>query len=491
MVKLNKLIYVFVVFSTILINENVYADKCTCNQESLADIVAPLLPAVVNITVTQKMVASGKGLFRPFAPEQFNDFSDLFDKLEKYGFPGLDEDRMQDLKPVSAGSGFVIDPKGYIVTNYHVVANADKIKVKFSDEKEIDAVLVGSDSRTDLALLKIEVKKDLQYVKFGNSDLLRPGDTLIAIGNPFGLGGTVTTGIVSATSRDINAGTLVDNFIQTDAAINQGNSGGPTFNIKGEVVGINTAIFSVSGGNLGIGFAVPSSFAAPIIEQIKKGGKVHRGWLGVIIQPTNDVAESMGLDQNEGALVWDVAKDSPASKAGIMPSDIILEFDGKKITNQSKLPKIVAETPVGKKVKVVLLSKGKQKSVNLTLEEINDKHMTSFNEKYYGESNDNTYVSKELMGIEMVEMNAQIREKLQIPSDIEGILVGKVDKDSLAYKVGIRKGDIIRSVNQNDIAKIADFEKVISQAKSAGRSSVMVMLFKTKNKTLFIQLPIK
>ena len=467
-------------------NSQIANAKCDCLQNNLADIVAPLLPAVVNITVTQKAQSLSGGKFKLPESSPFHDFNELF---ERFGLPGLEDERGQDQKPLSAGSGFVIDPKGYIVTNHHVIANAEKIKVKFSNEKEIEASLVGSDPRTDLALLKINSDKDLAYVKFGNSDSLRPGDSVIAIGNPFGLGGTVTSGIVSATSRDINAGTLVDNFIQTDAAINQGNSGGPTFNIKGEVIGINTAIFSLSGGNVGIGFAVPSSFAAPIIEQIKNGGKVRRGWLGVVIQSTSEIAESMGLNEDEGAIVVSVAKDGPAANAGISAGDIILEFDGKKITNQTKLPRIVAETPVGKKVKIVLLTKGVKKNIMLSLTEMDSKASSSFMEKYYGESSD-PYVTKELLDMELAEINSNIRERLQLDSNVEGILVSKIDKNSVSYKSGLRKGDIIVAVNQNNTSKIADLEKVLIAAKKSGKTSMMLMIARGNDKTLFVQLPI-
>jgi serine protease Do len=286
--------------------------------ESFADLVDTLLPTVVNISTTQEVERGG-------GSEEFEEFFREF--FERRG-----EERPQRRRQSSLGSGFIIDPSGYIVTNHHVIAEADQITVRLADESELEATLVGSDEKTDLALLKVESDHPLPFAKWGDSEATRIGDWVIAIGNPFGLGGTVTAGIVSARQRDINSGPY-DNFIQTDAAINRGNSGGPMFNVDGEVIGINSAIFSPSGGSVGIGFAIPSALARNIIAQLEEGGEVQRGWLGVRIQTvTDELAEGLRLDRARGALVASVSEGGPAEAAGIKQGDVILIFDGREVT---------------------------------------------------------------------------------------------------------------------------------------------------------------
>ena len=296
--------------------------------------------------------------FPPGSP--FEDlFKDFFDRQSPH-----------KRKATSLGSGFVIDESGYIVTNNHVIGNADEIEVIFQDGTKLNAELVGNDRKVDLAVLKVESNKKLEFVKWGDSSISKVGDWVLAIGNPFGLGGTVTAGIISAKSRDIKMGQY-DSFIQTDASINRGNSGGPMFNIKGEVIGINSAIFSPSGGSVGIGFAIPAEIAAPVIDQLKKFGKTKRGWLGVRIQPvTDDIAEAYGLSEPKGALVASVTSNSPSSKSGIKPGDIILEFDGKEISKSRDLPRFVASTKIGKKVQVVVWRSNKSRSFNVILGEL-------------------------------------------------------------------------------------------------------------------------
>ena len=433
-----------------------------------------------------KKVAKGSKSFRQF----FKNESPLEEFFEKFGLQGGDgEEREEESSQVTGtGSGFIVDPAGYVVTNHHVIADAEKILIKLSSGVELEAKLVGSDRRTDLALLKVTSKDPLPFVKFGNSDILRVGDSVVSIGNPFGLGGTVTSGIVSATSRDINSGTLVDNFIQTDASVNQGNSGGPLFNINGEVIGINTAIVSPTGVNIGIAFAIPSSFSAPIIEQIKNGGKVKRGWLGIMMQPNTKYAESMGAESDDGTMVVSVFKDSPAQKAGIMPGDIVLEFDGKKITKDQKLPRLVAETPVSKKVDILLLSKGKKKTVSIVLVEMDDKAESQVSKELKRETG--AIKSKKILGIDLAEVDETIRQGAKIADEVTGLYVVDVASKSDAKREGVHKGDIITSINQNPISKIEEFESMLTAAIKAKRKSILLII--NRRGSLFaLQLPIK
>jgi serine protease Do len=324
--------------------------------DGFAEIVQPLLPAVVNISSTQKMEAQPDPQDMPEMPQfpEGSPFQDFFEQFmeNRQGMPMVPQ--------ASLGSGFVIDAQnGYIVTNNHVIRDAEEIRVTFQDDITIPAELIGTDEKTDLAVLKVKTDHKLTAVSFGNSDVLRVGDWVVAIGNPFGLGGTVTAGIVSARARDINSGPY-DDFIQTDASINRGNSGGPMFDLKGQVIGINTAIFSPSGGSVGIGFAIPSALAKPVIDQIIKFGRTRRGWLGVRIQEvTDDIAESLGLPNNQGALVASVTEKGPAQAAGLEAGDVILELNGQKVSAMRSLPRLVAEAPIDTEADLVFWRDGK------------------------------------------------------------------------------------------------------------------------------------
>src|SRR5690348_15414160 len=355
---------------------------------SFAPLVKKVTPAVVNISVTEKaggddgdMAQNDEqdqnadpdqgGPQQGFPQSPFDEFLRRF--FEQQGQPfGRQQGRpfnmpQQHAQRIALGSGFIIDPSGYVVTNNHVVANADKVTVVFQDNSKHPAKVIGRDSKTDLALLKIDAKQPLPYVTWGDSTAAQVGDWVLAVGNPFGLGGTVSTGVISARGRDIHAGPY-DDFLQIDASINRGNSGGPTFNLNGQVIGINTAIYSPNGGSVGIGFAIPSSLAKPVIEQIKEHGKVERGWLGVQIQEvTPEIAQSLGLPKPDGALVADVTKDSPAAKAGLKQGDVILGFNGHDIGKVRDLPLVVAETPVGEKAKVDVLRGGDKKTVDVAI----------------------------------------------------------------------------------------------------------------------------
>ena len=337
--------------------------------DNFADLVESKSPSVVNEFTVQKPQETNSNQ-NPLdsIPPQFRDFFKNFPP----GFPfGPQQPNQQESeRPQALGSGFVIDPSGYIVTNNHVIEQANEIKVKFQDETELEAKLIGTDKLTDIALLKVEPKSSLPYLKFANSDKARVGHSVFAIGNPFGLGGTVTSGIISAFNRDINAGPY-DSFIQTDASINRGNSGGPLFNLEGEVLGINTAIFSPTGGSVGIGFSIPANLAKPIIEQLRKFGKTQRGWLGVRIQElTPEIAKSLGLKNEEGVLISMVNPGEPAEKGGLKSGDVILEFNGKKIKNVKSLQRTVAESTVESKAKVKVWREKKVKSFTVKLGEL-------------------------------------------------------------------------------------------------------------------------
>ncbi|MBN9250426.1 MAG: Do family serine endopeptidase, partial [Mesorhizobium sp.] len=352
---------------------------------SVADLAEGLLGAVVNISTSQTVKGTeGPGAVpMPQLPEgsPFQDFFDEFFK-DRGGERGGGSQKVQSL-----GSGFVIDAEqGFVVTNNHVIADADDIEVNFSDGVTLKAELVGTDTKTDIAVLKVDPKgHKLTAVKFGDSNKMRIGDWVMAIGNPFGLGGTVTVGIISARNRDINSGPY-DDFIQTDAAINRGNSGGPLFNMNGEVIGINTAIISPSGGSIGIGFSIPSQLAVGVVDQLREFGETRRGWLGVRIQPvTDDIAESLGMKSAKGALIAGVIKGGPVDNGTIQPGDVVKSFDGKEIDEMRDLPRIVAESPVGKAVDVVIVRKGVEQTVKVTLGRLEDGEKLASSEEGSGD----------------------------------------------------------------------------------------------------------
>jgi len=494
--KLNRFFTLFIVFS-LIIPVQLFARSAP---DSFADMVEKLSPAVVYISTSQTIKAPEHGGFgglgRLFGdvPEghPFEQFNELFKQFNvPDGFGGG-----RDRKTESLGSGFVISGDGYIVTNHHVVDKADEITITLNGgDHKYQAELIGSDKKTDLAVLKIKgnIKEPLPYVKFGNSDKSRVGDWVLIIGNPFGLGGTVTAGIISSKARDINAGPF-DDFIQTDAAINRGNSGGPMFNMEGDVIGINTAIFSPNGvGSVGIGFAIPSNLATNIIEQIKDGGKVQRGWLGVRIQQiTDEIAESMGLENNKGALVAEVMEDSPAMRAGVQVGDLIIEFDGKEVTTMKKLPRIVAETPHDKKVKMKIIRDGDEEILKVitgdlaTYEEI--EVAESGEGEFKGESSDEA--EGKILGMKLSRINSELRKKFSIDKSVKGLLISEVDRDSAAFERNVRVGDVILEVNQIGVFSIADLKAVISDAKDKKRKSVLLLVHRAGD-TLFIAIPVE
>jgi len=479
---------IFIVLS-FLFSSLSYAAESACNN-GFADLVEPLRKTVVNITTFKK--ASDVHARRPIIAEEFREFFERFGLTPPGEFEDFDEKsdnndgEQQELRPYGIGSGFIIDEAGYIVTNHHLIEEVDSISVTLSNDKKFDAKLIGSDQKSDLALLKIETSEKLTPAKFGNSDESRVGDQIIAIGNPFGLGWTVTAGIISANARDINSAGVVDDFIQTDAAINVGNSGGPMFNMKGEVIGINTAIASPSGGNIGIGFAVPSSFARPIIDQIKKSGSVIRACIGIKFRPIEKLGASFGLGEDVGVIVHEVLPDSPAEKAGIIVGDVILKYNGHEIKNNKKLPKLVAETPVGTTVEVQLLSKGKNKTVKMQLKECEPVNLAS-NIK---DKNGNAIVpdGTNIQGMVVSKLTPGIREKFKVKTN-SGVIVTDVKPRTISHRHGVKKGDIILSVNQIPVNSPEEISDIIKEAKKQKRTSVVLLIVRS-DFNIFLQLPI-
>jgi len=434
--------------------------------ESFAPLVKKLKPAVVNIQVTQKAGKSDphQQFEVPELPEG-SPFKDFFDRRRRQGPRSL----------TSVGSGFVIDStEGLIVTNNHVIDGADEIQVFFSDGESLEAELVGTDPKTDVAVLRVKPEEgvELVAVPWGDSDTAEEGDWVIAIGNPLGLGGTVTAGIVSARGRDIRSGPY-DDFIQTDASINKGNSGGPLFNVAGEVIGINTAIFSQTGGSIGIGFSVPSNLARPVVDQLVQFGRTKRGWLGVRIQQvTPEIAEGLGLDEPKGALVSDVTGESPAGDAGITSGDVIIEFNGREIEEMRRLPRIVAETAVGKTVPVKVWRKGELKTFQVTLGE-REKAEQVLAATDPEETTKPVEQTLNQLGLKLSPITDALREEFSIERE-DGAVVTDVAEGSSAAEKGLQPGDIIVEVNQEAVKTPSDVAEKVS--KLDGRNSKSVLL---------------
>jgi serine protease Do len=460
---------------------------------SFADLVEKLSPAVVNISSTQKV--KGMPGFQMFeTPEEGENGGEVPDSMRKFfeQFGKQKGGKETEHDVYSLGSGFIIDPDGYIATNNHVIADAEEISITLTDDTKLKAKVIGRDPKTDLALLKVDAGHKLPAVTFGSSDSARVGDWVIAIGDPFGLGGTVTAGIISARARNINAGQY-DDFIQTDAAINKGNSGGPMFNMKGEVIGINTAIFSPSGGSVGIGFAVPSSMAQSVFTQLKTRGHIDRGWLGVKIQTvTDEVADSKGLKKAEGALVDDVTKDGPAEKAGIKIGDIITHFDGKPVKEMRNLPMMVAGTTIGKTVELEIWRKGENKTVSVKLGELKDQPETDGAQG--GEDEDNglspALKGKEVLGLNLTTITPEAREKYGVPTGTKGVLVTKVKEGSEAAKRGLQPGDLITQAGDTQVNGTQDAIDAVAEARKAGRKFILLRVTHG-SESLFVTLPLE
>lgn len=444
--------------------------------DSFADLAERLLPSVVNISTTQTLKNSDKGLDMPQFPpgSPFEDFFKNF--MDKHG--GGNNPDAAPRRATALGSGFIIDPAGLVVTNNHVIADADEITAILQDGQAYKAEIVGRDTKADLALLKINAPNKLPAITFGNSDDMRVGDWVIAIGNPFGMAGSVTAGIISARARDINAGPY-DDFLQTDAAINKGNSGGPLLNLKGEVIGINTAIFSPSGGSIGIGFSIPANLAKPVIADLQKYGKARRGWLGVRIQSvTDEIAESLGLKEQRGALVADVSPGGPAAKAGIKKGDVIARFDGRDVSEMHRLPRIVAETPINKDVEVVLWRDGKKMTVRAVVGELTDSEeaeQAKAAEKPTAKQ-DSGQTTVAAIGLSVAPLSPALRERYDLGNDAKGVVVTEVKPSGAAADKGIRPGDLIVEVSQEAVKSPADLAAKIDGARKAGRKSVLLLV---------------
>ena len=465
--------------------------------DSFADLAANLLPAVVNISSTQNAQArverSGPEVpsFPPGSPfEQF--FKDFLDRNHPNGGPNGGPQRRgpnrgegptpgPDGGPgsgrsVSLGSGFIIDPAGYIVTNNHVIDGADEISVTLQDNTTLKAKLVGKDERVDLALLKIEREKPFKFVPFGDSDVERVGDWVLAIGNPFGLGGSVTAGIVSARGRDIRQGPY-DDFIQTDAAINRGNSGGPLFNMAGEVIGINTAIYSPSGGSVGIGFSVPANLAKAVVGQLREFGHARRGWLGVRIQQvTPDIAESIGLKDTTGAMVAGVNEGGPADSAKIRNGDIILKFNGQDVKEMKSLPRIVAETVIGKDVPVLLWRDGKEMTVQASVGELPDEIQQVAATTPPGRTPENRTSEISGLGARLSPITDDLRDKFKLSQDQKGVVVTDVMPDGNAAGRGLKPGDVIVEVQQEAVSSPAEVQERMDRYRKQNRKTVLMLI---------------
>jgi len=437
--------------------------------ESFADLASRLLPSVVNISTTQTLEGRG-GVEMPQLPPG-SPFEDFFREFFERNRP-----HQRQRKVTSLGSGFIVDASGYIVTNNHVIKDADEITVALQDGTRLKAEVVGRDPKTDMAVLKVKPTGKLTAVRFGDSDKARVGDWVVAIGNPFGLGGSVTAGIISARNRDINSGPY-DDYIQTDASINRGNSGGPMFNLDGEVIGINTAIFSPSGGSVGIGFAVPSATASPVIAQLIKNGQVRRGWLGVHIQAvTEEIAETLGLKDAKGALVASVIKDGPAEKGDIKAGDVILRFDGKEVPEMRKLPRIVAATDVNKTVDVVVWRNSDKMTLSVSVGELEEREAKVASRSRGGEKAGKAAEKIEALGLTVAEVTTDLRERYSLDKDAKGVVVTAVDEGGAAAEKGIRPGDVIAEISQEEVVTPADIVARIKDARKSGRKSVLLLV---------------
>lgn len=439
---------------------------------SFADLAEKQGPTVVNVYTTKIIKAQGNMRF--FGPGgQQQQLPDLFQRF--FNMPPNQGYHMQPQKRQSLGSGVIVSKDGYILTNNHVVENADEIRVRIANHEEYEAKLIGRDKMSDLALIKIKPKHPLTFVKMGDSDILRVGDWVVAIGNPFGLEQTVTAGIVSGKGRSLGGGAY-DNFIQTDASINPGNSGGPLFNLAGEMVGINTAIFSRSGGNIGIGFAIPVNMAKSVMQQLKENGSVTRGWLGVQIQTVNqDIAEQFGLDRPYGALIGGVEKDSPAAKAGLKEGDIITKFKGQEIAQMTMLPTLVSQSRVGEKVHLTIFRNGTEKKITVTLGKLKGHSLDSGQE-------DNQQLQK--LGLSVQELTPEIADSLGLDTK-KGVVISGVERGSVAAMAGLQQGDLIMEINRQPIEGINDFNRVMTKE---GHAKKILFLIKRHKGSHFVVL---
>lgn len=441
--------------------------------DSFADLAERLSPAVVNITTTTT-VAGREQRERPRVPRG-SPLEELFPDL--FGPEGDNNNRRSQRRANALGSGFIISAEGLVVTNNHVIDGADEIQVELFSGEMLDAVLIGTDAKTDIALLKVDADEDLPFVNFGNSDVARVGDWVLAIGNPLGQGFSVSAGIISARNRSLRG--TYDDYIQTDAAINKGNSGGPLFNMDGDVIGVNTAIISPTGGSIGLGFSQASNVVTKVVDQLQEFGETRRGWLGVRIQDLDeDVAEALGLDTIAGALVSDVPE-GPAAEAGIQAGDVILSFDGREVENTRELVKAVGFAPVGKAVRVEVFRDGETQVLNVVLGRREDAERA---ESGSGESLTPPEVTEqETMGMRFSSLTDEVRQRMNLGDAAKGVVVLDIDEASDAFDKGIRQGDLIVEVGQNPVETAKEAVDALSAAREAGRKSVLLLIRRDGN----------
>ncbi len=433
--------------------------------ESLAPLAEKISPSVVNITTST--VVEGRTGPQGIVPEG-SPFEDFFREFRDRNGQGEDRPRRSS----ALGSGFVISEDGFVVTNNHVIEGADEIRIEFFDGKELEATVVGTDPKTDIALLKVEADGPLDFVSFGDSDTARVGDWVLAMGNPLGQGFSLSVGIVSARNRALSGS--YDDYIQTDAAINRGNSGGPLFNMEGDVVGVNTAILSPNGGSIGIGFSMASNVVTRVVEQLREYGETRRGWLGVRIQDVSpDVAEAMGLEAAAGALITDVPE-GPAREAGLLAGDVILSFDGVEVEDTRGLVRQVGNTAVGKAVRVVVHRDGATKTIRVTLGRREDAERSVPASMQQEEAPE--VLQKSVLGLDLRVLDDTLREEMNLPDSTEGLVVMDVDETAEAYEKGLRAGDILTEAGQQKITALADLEARIEDARDAGRRSILLLV---------------
>ncbi len=462
--------------------------------DSLSDLATQVSDAVVNISATQTIESKrGKGDMPGLPPGMgpgapFDDlFEEFFKRRQGQGMPEMPRQRRSS----SLGSGFVIDSSGIVITNNHVIADANEVTVILNDGQKLKAEILGKDQKVDVAVLKVKPEKPLKAVKFGDSDKAKVGDWVLAVGNPFGLGGSVTAGIVSARNRNIDSGPY-DNYIQTDASINKGNSGGPLFNMDGEVIGINTAILSPSGGSVGIGFATPANTVQPVIDQLQQYGETRRGWLGVRIQNVDDaIAETLNLGSIRGALVAGVDDKGPSKPAGIKAGDVIVKFDGKPIKESRDLPKLVAATPVGKDVELVIVRGGKEQSKTVKLGRLEDGEKVAARDAGKDKPESGGGASQTTLGLELSRLTDELRARYQIKDSVKGgVLITSVDPNSSAAEKRLQAGEILLEVNQEPVSDPADAVKKIKALKESGKKTALLIVANGQVDAHFVALPV-
>src|SRR4249920_1523556 len=460
--------------------------------EGISDVAEQVIDAVVNVSTKQSVDLRSGAMpqLPPGSPfEEF--FEEFFKNRRGQNDPGQNNQTPTPRRVNSLGSGFIIDPSGIVVTNSHVISEADEVSVILNDGTTLKAEIIGRDQKIDLAVLRVKPDKPLKAVQFGDSDKLRIGEWVIAIGNPFSLGGTVTAGIVSARNRDINSGPY-DNYIQTDAAINRGNSGGPLFNLNGEVIGVNTAIISPSGGSIGLGFAVPSKTVSRVVDQLQQFAELRRGWLGVRIQQvTDEIAESLNIKPPRGALVAGVDDKGPAKPAGIEPGDVVIKFDDKDIKEPKDLSRVVADTAVGKEVDVVVIRKGAEETKKVTLGRLEDDKAVQQAAAKTKEDPAEKPVTQKALGLDLAALSKDLRTKYKIKDSVKGVIVTGVDGNSDAAEKRLSAGDVIVEVAQEAVTNAADIKKRVDQLKKDGKKSVLLLVSNGEGELRFVALSVQ